>query len=412
MRTFSATVFDAAGIEHVLRLQSDTEERIRGFLHEQGYTIQALVEQHRQHWWSKLQGIEVGRKIKPQDRIRFLKTLGKMMNRGYQLERVLDFLLADERQKEVLKLLRLLRERSQRGYRDYSELFSVVSDYFDEEFFSLLIAGQKTGTVGQNLIDYAEGKEKMLAQKQHLMKTLSSKMVLLGVVSVAFLVIVVFVVPQFQGLFGEKLALPLGMKVMVIFSDVLAHYGLLVVMGSVFLILGLLGLFRFHEGARRLMEKSLYSLPLLGETLRMMETRNFLYLLGSLLSKGVSLMEAIRIVIDQTQSLGFHSVYEAIELELKKGKKLDQIVPGQVPQGYLLESVGQALNLGSRGGNLGEMLLEAYVTYDVVLQGRLSQGIKVIGVVISLVSYVVIIFMIGSLAMTLLRIMEDPTAIA
>jgi len=412
MRSFRATVFDGQGVEQVMKLQSDTEERIRQFLHEQGFTIQQIVEEQRQNLWTKLQSIEVGQRIKPQDQIRFLKTLGKMINRGYQLERVLDFLLADERQKDVLKLLRLLRDRAQRGYRDYRELFSVAEEYFDQEFMSLLVAGQKTGTVGQNLIDYAEGREKMLAQRETLQKTLSSKLVVLGVVVVAFVVIVTFVVPQFSELFGEKLQLPWGMELMVWLSDLFRNYALVLLALGGLTVVGVTSLYRLHLPSRRVMERILYGTPVFGPLLRMMQTRNFLYLLGSLISKGVALMEAIRIVIEQTMSVNFRSVYEAIERELEKGKKLDQIVPDQVPQGLLLESVGQAMSLGSRGGNLGEMLLEAYVTYDVLLQNRLSQGIKILGLLISVFSYMVIIFMIGSLAMTLLMIMEDPTAIA
>jgi type II secretory pathway component PulF len=74
--------------------------------------------------------------------------------------------------------------------------------------------------------------------------------------------------------------------------------------------------------------------------------------------------------------------------------------------------VAQAMTLGSKGGNLGEMLNEAYLTYDFQLQNRIGFGIKIIGGGISLFTYLLIVFMIGSLALTLFKVMEDPTAIA
>ena len=135
-------------------------------------------------------------------------------------------------------------------------------------------------------------------------------------------------------------------------------------------------------------------------------------------------MQSIRIVIEQTSNLCFKSVYEALEKNLEKGRKLDQVLKPldpqllatglfvEVPQGYLLDSVAQAMTLGSKGGNLGEMLNEAYLTYDFQLQNRIGFGIKIIGGGISLFTYLLIIFMIGSLALTLFKVMEDPTAIA
>ena len=69
------------------------------------------------------------------------------------------------------------------------------------------------------------------------------------------------------------------------------------------------------------------------------------------------------------------------------------------------------MTLGSKGGNLGEMLHEAYLTYDFQLQNRMNTSIKILGALISMFTYLVIIFMIGSLAATLFKVMKDPTAV-
>ncbi|MDP2691937.1 MAG: type II secretion system F family protein [Candidatus Gracilibacteria bacterium] len=424
MRSFVATVFTPAGDEQVLGLQGFTLDAVRQHLHQQGYTIKKLAEKEKSGIWQQLQDIELGRRIKPENRIRVLKSLGQMIGRGYVLESIIDFLLADEKEKDVVKLLRILQSKAQKGYKDYVELFREAEDYFDAEFFSILVAGQKTGTVGQNILDYSEGKAKMLAQKGELIKTLSGKFVVLGVVLMAFLVIVLYVVPQFTKLFGQKLELPLGMKIMVFISDVVRNYSVMVVGSVVTLIVVIFLLYRFHVGFRFQVQHLLLKMPVAGPLLRMVYTRDFLYMMGNLISKGVSLMEAIRIVIEQTGNLCFRSVYVAVEGNLEKGRKLEQVLKPldeqlvssglyvAVPQGYLLDSVAQAMTLGSKGGNLGEMLTEAYLTYDFQLQSRMSLAIKVIGALISLFTYCVILFMIGSLAATLFKVMEDPTAIA
>lgn len=424
MRTFVATIFSVSGEERVIRLKGATQEVVRQHLHEQGFTIKKLMEEQKSGIWQKLQAFEVGSPIKPQNRIRLLKTLGKMINRGYILERVFDFLLADEHEKDVVKLLRLLQGKAQRGYKDYVELFHEARDYFDQEFFSILLAGQKTGTVGQNIIDYAEGKERMLEQKGALLRVLSGKFLVLAIVLMAFIVIVTFVVPQFMKLFGDKLQLPFGMKIMVWFSELISHHGVLLLIGSFILVLLVVIAYKASIPFRFLCQHSVLRVPVLGTLLRMMHTRDFLYMMGNLISKRVALMEAMRIVVEQTANLCFRSVYSSIEKNLEKGRKLDQVLKPldasliaagwyvAVPQGYLLESVAQAMTLGSKGGNLGEMLTEAYLTYDFQLQNRIGLAIKVVGGAISLFTYLLIIFMIGSLAMTLFKVMEDPTAIA
>lgn len=423
VRTFAATVFTPTGEEKILRLQGASLDLIRQHLHEQGFTIQKLQEEEQRGLWQKLQQIELGQRIKPENQIRILKTLGQMIGRGYVLESVIDFLLADEKDKDVVKLLQTLQKKAEKGYKDYVELFSAAKEYFDEEFFSILIAGQKTGTVGSNIIDYAEGKAKMLAQKCMLFKTLSGRFVVLGIVLIAFLVIVLFVVPQFMKLFGEKLELPLGMKIMVFISFVAKNYAILVFGFLIGSVVALLAAYRFHIGFRFYAQHVILKMPVLGPLLRMMQTRDFLYMMGNLMSKGVALMVAIRIVIDQTKNLCFRKTYEAVEKNLEKGRKLEQVLKPvdpeliraglfvEVPSGYLLDSVSQAMTLGSKGGNLGEMLKEAYLTYDFQLQTRMALAIKIIGASLSLFTYLVIIFMIGSLAATLFKVMQDPVSL-
>ena len=157
------------------------------------------------------------------------------------------------------------------------------------------------------------------------------------------------------------------------------------------------------------MQRWVLRLPVIGYLLRMMHTRDFLYLMGHLISKGVDLMQAVRILIAQSPNLCFRSVYMAIEHNLEKGKKLEMILR-EVPSGYLLESVAQAMTLGSKGGNLGEMLHEAYLTYDFQLQTRISSAIKILGGFMAIFSYLLIGFMISSLAFTLFKVMENPVA--
>lgn len=396
-----------------LRLSAERIEHVRAYLSDQRFHIKSLTEEIKLSYWERLKKIELGGSIKAGSKIQLLKNLGQMINRGYSLERVIEFLLVDERDKAVIRLLKKLQKKANRGYRDYEELFRELEQYFDEEFFSVLIAGQKTGTVGQNLIDYAVSKEKLLLQKKTLINLLGAKFFVLGIVLVAFVVIVSFVVPQFMDLFGEKLDLPWGMKIMVAISDLFRNHGVMILGGVIFLSGMSVSFYKLNREFRFFAQKIMLKLPILGGLFRMIETRNFLYMMGNLISKGVSILESIRILIEQTSNLCFQSVYMAIEAGLKKGKKLDQIlgVGEDVPKGYLLESVAQAMTLGAQGGNLAELLNEGYQTYDLQLQSRMDMGIKLIGVFVSLITYAVIIFMIASLALTLFMVMEDPGAV-
>lgn len=424
MRAFLATVFNPAGEEFKLSIEASSLEEVKQHLHRQGFLIRKVAEKEKTGIWAKLQSIELGSRMKPQNRIRIIRTLGQMIGRGYSIENVIDFLLSDERDKDVIKFLNLLQKKSQKGYKDFVDLFSEVKDCMDNEFFSLLIAGQKTGTVGQNMIDYAAGKEKIMNQKGALFKVVSGKFIILGVVLVAFLVIVLFVVPQFMKLFGEKLELPLGMKIMVFLSNIMKHYWFLVLAFFIGLIGGVTAMYHAHQPFRFYCHHIVLKMPVVGGLLRMMFTRDFLYMMGNLMTKGVSLMEAIRIIIEQTENLCFKKTYEAIERNFEKGRKLEQILKPfdptnptaaslfvPVPSGYLLDSVSQAMTLGAKGGNLGQMLSEAYQTYDFQLQVRITNVIKIIGFAISLFTYLVILFMIGSLAQTLFKVMQDPTSL-
>lgn len=128
MRVFEAAIFDKSGKEFLLRLKGVTLDSVQSYLHRQGFTIQRIVEVRMTSFWAKLKDIEFGQRLKPRNRVRVLKTLGQMIGRGYALERVIDFLLADERQKDVIHLLTLLQKKALEGYKDFSELFRVVEE--------------------------------------------------------------------------------------------------------------------------------------------------------------------------------------------------------------------------------------------------------------------------------------------
>jgi len=284
-------------------------------------------------------------------------------------------------------LIDKLLKRLHNQFSSYYDIFRDFPEHFDHVFLGIVRAGETTGNLGDNILQYIAEREKMLAQRKLVQEVFWKRGILLLVVLVVAMVIVVFVIPQFAKLLEKGGDLPGLLAFLLGFSRFLKIYGLtmLFVTGGFATLVGFL--WKYSYPVRKIIDKMSVKIPLLGEIIRTFYTCNYLYFTGTLLLKNVSYLRIMDILIEQTNHIPFREVFTIIKKNITLGVPINELfrrsehnLPTfyqKIPRGYLLPSLSQALEMGSATGNMGQVLCDAYASYEIILHQKIQRAIKI-----------------------------------
>ncbi|PCI25365.1 hypothetical protein COB57_01405 [Candidatus Peregrinibacteria bacterium] len=325
-------------------------------------------------------------KLNEDDVLKFLQFLAHALKRGVVLKKALQFLLSSEEKKAVRKLIQDIIDILDTQFSSYYDIFRQFPEQFPPDFLGIVRAGEISGSLAENILQYIEDSKKMKEQKAMMTALLAKRGILFGVVSLVGLVIVMVVIPQFTKLFKDTDPPPIFDFVLQI-SIFLQSYGLYLVGSVIAFVLFIISFYKTNYKFRKKLHKLIIKIPLYGDIFRTYFTAQFLYFTGSLLMKGVHFIRIMDILIDQTWHIPFQKVFKTIRENVIKGVGLPAMVKSseqnldapykKIERGYLLPNLGQALEMGSATGNMGEILFDSYAAYDVLLHQKIQRGIKV-----------------------------------
>jgi len=218
--------------------------------------------------------------------------LAVLIGAGLQLDRALALAIEnveDKRVGETLgEILRDVREGAplSRAIAQKPELFSPTA-------MAMIEAGEANGRLGEALSRLAA----TLEQEAELRRLIGSSMIypiaLLVIAVGVVLLMLLFVVPQFESMFASAAdKLPTATVVVMTASRLLRGYGLAMLLGIA--VIGVGGALLLRRPAVRLArDRLVLALPLLGELVRRVETARFARTLGALIDGEVPLPAAL-----------------------------------------------------------------------------------------------------------------------
>ncbi len=289
------------------------------------------------------------------------KQLATLLSSGLPLDRSL-LLLVDLVPED--STLRPLLTRVLDGVRSGSPLSETLESQpgvFSRFYLNMIRAGEAGGNleaVLDRLSDYLERSREL---RGTVTTALIYPLILVSMAVLSLVVLLTFVVPQFQEMFesaGKELPLPTQIVVGV--SEFLQNFwwAVLLVIGALFLYLR----YQFSNPERRYVwDKRLLKMPMLGDLITKLEIASFSRTLGTLLGNGVSLLGALSIVKETLNNRILSETVEKAAVCLKEG---GEMTTPMIESGLFPKLAMQMLQLGEETGSLQEMLNRVAVTYD------------------------------------------------
>jgi len=294
----------------------------------------------------------MGGKVLPIDIAVFARQLATMMAAGIPMVQAFE-IIGNGHEKPSMQKLVLDIKSSIEGGSTLHESLAKHPFYFDDLFVNLVEAGEHAGALETLLDKIATYKEKTEALKKKIKKALFYPTAVLVVAIIVTVILLIFVIPQFESLFkGFGADLPAFTQMVVNMSKFMQHQGWIVgvVAGT-----GIYTFAYFHKRSRnmrRALDRMFLKFPIIGPILVKSAIARFARTLSTMFAAGVPLVEAMQSVAGATGNI----VYEEATLRMK-----DEVATGQRLQramensGIFPNMVVQMIAVGEESGSLDTM---------------------------------------------------------
>jgi type IV pilus assembly protein PilC len=307
--------------------------------------------------------------IKMRDIVIFTRQFSTMINSGLPLVQALDILAKQSENKTLQEVTRAVVFDVESGHT-VADALRKHPRAFNELYVNMVAAGEAGGILDTILMRLATFMEKNDALIRKVKGAMIYPAVIMSVAAIAITVLLIFVIPVFETMFGSVgLALPLPTRVVIGISKFLRGFGGLAVAG------GLVGggflvknYYKTSNG-KLLIDKTLLKVPVLGDVLRKSAVSRFTRTLGTLISSGVSILDGLEIT---AKTAGNRVIQDAIMASRASIAGGDTISAPLAKSQVFPPMVISMIAVGESTGGLDEMLAKIADFYDEEVDAAVS----------------------------------------
>jgi type IV pilus assembly protein PilC len=346
-------------------MQASGEIQVRVTLRRQGIKLTKL---HRRR-------LSAGRKIKTKDISIFTRQLAAMMKAGVPLLQAFEIAAQGHSNPAFELLVKQIRQSLETG-STLTAAFRQHPLYFDELYCSLVQAGERGGILVQVLERIANYMEKSEALRAKIKASLIYPFAVLSVALTVVVVIMVWVIPNFQNVFSSMGSqLPWPTRAVIALSQFFTQWWWLMILSVVLLGSWFRQLFR-QRGVQRLrLDQRLLRLPVVGDVIDKTCIARWTRTLATMFGAGVPLGEALDTVAQAAGNQVFTQATLGIAQKVNTGTSLSaamrnaQVFPSMVLQ---------MCQVGEEAGELEAMLARMADFYDTEVNEAVTRMTKFI----------------------------------
>ncbi|WP_010175001.1 type II secretion system F family protein [Pseudomonas sp. PAMC 25886] len=299
--------------------------------------------------------------VKPAEIALFTRQLATLLKAGIALLQALDIIAEGVDNPHLRALVQGLKQEIAAG----SSLTAALQKqprYFDELYCNLIAAGEQAGALEALLERVAIHLEKSQQLKAKIKKAMTYPMTVLAVATLVSAILLIHVVPQFQGLFaGVDAELPGFTLGVISLSEFMRHNGwvLILVAGTSFA--GLRKAYRSSTGFRHWLDASLLKAPVAGTLLKKSAVARYARTLSTTFAAGVPLVQALDSVAGATGNGLFKQAINRMRHDVSTGTQLNE---SMAVSGLFPGMAIQMTAIGEESGTLDHMLEKVASHYE------------------------------------------------
>jgi type IV pilus assembly protein PilC len=335
------------------RLLARNEGEARADLRRQGVTPVKVRKES--------QLFKSGAKITPLDIAMFSRQLATMLAAGIPLVQAFEIVGVGHEKPAMQKLILDIKSNLEAG-SSLHEALAKHPLYFDDLYLNLVEAGEQAGAL-ENLLDkVATYKEKTEALKKKIKKALFYPAAVLAVAVIVTLVLLIFVIPQFESLFkGFGADLPAFTRFVMDLSRFVQDQGWILFLVAVAAVVGFSYFHKRSRALRHFIDRALLRIPVLGPILVKAAIARYARTLSTMFAAGVPLVEAMESVAGATGNIVYEQAVLRMRDEVATGMRLQRAMENT---GLFPNMVIQMIAVGEESGSLDEMAAKVADFYE------------------------------------------------
>jgi len=267
-------------------------------------------------------------------------------------------------------------------------------------------AGELGGVLEVVLNRLAEFMEKAQKIKGKVVAAMFYPVAVLVVAVIILAVLMVWVVPKFKDIFKDMLPgedLPGFTRLVLGISDAIAHHFFLT-SGLLFVFtVALLAFIRTRLG-RKVWDRFKLNMPVLGEVISKVAIARFTRTLGTLVSSGVPILQALTIVKETSGNVVIGSAVGAIHESVKEGETITAPLESSNVFPPIVVSM---VDVGEQTGALPEMLMKIADNYDEEVDNAVAAMTSLLEPVMIVFLAVIVGSIVIALFLPLIKLMES-----
>ncbi|SFI88018.1 type II secretion system protein F (GspF) [Pseudomonas syringae] len=293
--------------------------------------------------------------------VSFTQQLATLLGAGQPLERSLGILLKQPGQPQTKALIERIREQVKAG-KPLSVTLEEEGSQFSPLYISMVRAGEAGGALESTLRQLSDYLERSQLLRGEVINALIYPAFLVVGVLGSLALLLAYVVPQFVPIFKDLgVPIPLITEVILNLGEFLSDYGLAVLAGLIALIWGMS--IRMRDPQRReRRDRRLLGIRVIGPLLQRIEAARLTRTLGTLLTNGVALLQALVIARQVCTNRALQAQVEQAAESVKGGGTLASAFGAQP---LLPDLALQMIEVGEQAGELDTMLMKVADVFDV-----------------------------------------------
>jgi len=326
---------------------------------------------------------KIGRgSIKTRDVVIFTRQFSTMINSGLPLVQALTILAEQTDNKALAEVTRKVVFDVESG-NTVADALSKHPRAFTNLYVNMVAAGEAGGILDTILLRLATFLEKNDALVRKVKGAMIYPAVIMSVAAIAVVVLLIFVIPVFAGMFASAgQALPLPTRIVIGASGFLRSYWWII--GAI-IIMGGYSFNKYYatQSGKLVVDRAMLHFPVLGDVLRKSAVSRFTRTLGTLISSGVSILEGLEIT---AKTAGNRVIQDAIMQSRSSIAGGDTIAQPLQKSKVFPPMVISMIAVGEQTGGLDEMLSKIADFYDEEVDAAVSN-------LLSLLEPIMIVFL-------------------
>jgi len=343
---------------------------------------------------------KTGARTKPKSLMIFTRQLATLIDSGLPLLRSLTVLEKQEPDPGLRATINALAENVQSG-STFSESLAQHPKSFNKLYVNMVKAGELGGVLEIVLNRLAEYQEKAQKLKNKIVSAMVYPVIVMFIAVGILVFLMIFIVPKFREMFADSDSdLPLISQIVFGTSEFFLATTIPFVPNVLFVFIAfIVGVFLFNlwgrtVGGRRMIDRMKLKMPVLGDIQRKSAVSRFSRTLGTLVTSGVPILQALNITRDTAGNVVISKAIEKVHEAVKEGETI--VTPLQA-SGVFPNMVISMVDVGEETGQLPEMLLKVADVYD----DEVDNAVTALTSILEPIMIVILALIVGSVVFAL-----------